>query len=208
MALRRSLLQFLTFSSAIPLATNKPALILVPDAFHRASVYDEVKAQLGAAGYGHISAVDLPSGDNGIADVERTADNNIVIGLLETRLKNGEDVILVGSSYGATAIMEAVEDFEDRSAIFVPENTRGEGQILGLIMLSGYIPTVAEVNHDPSRPYIRGIGAPFFNYHLSATDTPTTVTWALDLVTYTPQITFYNLLDAPEADYWTSPQKA
>jgi hypothetical protein len=73
-----------------------------------------------------------------------------------------------------------------------------------VVWLSGYIPTIAEVNHNPPRPDIRGIGAPFFNYHLVANGTPTTVTWDLDLVNYPPQITFYDLLDTSAADYWTS----
>lgn len=30
------------------------------------------------------------------------------------------------------------------------------------------------------------------------------MTWDLDLVTYPPQLTFYNLLNASAADYWTS----
>lgn len=30
------------------------------------------------------------------------------------------------------------------------------------------------------------------------------MTWDLDLVTYPPQLTFYNLLNEPSADYWAS----
>lgn len=93
----------LSFTVACSLAaTAKPALILVPGAFHQPSVYDEVKAQFSGAGYERVDAVDLPSVDNDIADVERTADTSIVTELLETRLSNDEDVILVGNSYGAT----------------------------------------------------------------------------------------------------------
>ena len=119
--------------------TAKPALILVPGAFHRASVYDEVKAQLDGVGYEHIDAVDLPSVGDDVADAERTADTNIVIELLETRLNNGEDVVLVGNSYGATVIMEAVKEFEDRSAVSEKKATEGEGSILGLIMVITYL---------------------------------------------------------------------
>ncbi|KAL1650178.1 hypothetical protein SLS61_006101 [Didymella pomorum] len=136
-------------------------------------------APLSGVSYEHVDAVDPPSVGVDVADVERTADTNVVVNMLETRLSNGEDVILVGNSYGAIVIMEAVK-------------------------LSGYIPTIAEVNHNPPRPDIRCIGAPFFKYHLAANGTPTTVTWNLDLVNYPPQLTFYNLLDASAADYWTS----
>ncbi|KAJ4384474.1 hypothetical protein N0V86_000073 [Didymella sp. IMI 355093] len=167
-------------------------------------VYNEVKAQLADVGYEHIDAVDLPSVDDDVADVERKADTNVVTGLLENRLNDGQDVVLVGNSYGATVIMEAVKELEDRSAVSVPSTAEGEGRVLGLVMLSGYIPTIAEVNHDPPRPDIRGIGAPFFNYHLATNGTPTTVTWDLDLANYPPQIAFYNLLDTSDADYWAS----
>jgi hypothetical protein len=51
--------------------------------------------------------------------------------LLDLRLKAGENVP-VGTSYGATVIMEVVEDFEDRSIISAPEETEGEGRTLGL----------------------------------------------------------------------------
>ncbi|KAF3049974.1 hypothetical protein E8E11_006219 [Didymella keratinophila] len=207
MASMRSLIQVLALCSTIAsslAATAKLTLILVPGAFHIASVYDEIITQLGSVGYEHVDTVDLPSVGDNVADVERTADTNIVIDLLETRLNNGEDVILVGNSYGATVIMEAVKEFEDRSAVSAHETIEGEGRILGLMKLSGYIPTIAEVNYNPPHPDIRGIGAPFLDYHLATNGTPTTVTWDLDLVNYPPQLTFYNLLDTSAADYWTS----
>ncbi|KAJ8112105.1 hypothetical protein OPT61_g5452 [Boeremia exigua] len=206
MAVIKSLLLLLSVSLLRPSSAAsvvKPAIILVPGAFHRASVYDEVKRQLSNTGFNHIDAIDLPSVGYHVADVERTADVDIVRELLEVRLSDGEDVILVGNSYGATVIMEAVKDFEGRSSVLAPANT-GEGQILGLVMLSGYIPTIAEVYADPPLPDIRTIGAPFFNYHLDLNDIPTTVTWDLDLVNYPPQLTFYNLLNATAADFWTS----
>lgn len=132
---------FLISGSAV--ATDKPALILVPGAFHRASVYDEVKSQLGNIGYEHIYAVDLPSVGYDVADVKRTADVDVVTELLETRLEAGKDVVLVGNSYGATVIVEAVKDFEDRSVNSAPENTKGEGWILGLIMVRTYLYTLS-----------------------------------------------------------------
>lgn len=134
----QSLVHLLAFSSIVTslvVATDRPALILVPGAFHRASVFDEVKSQLGKVGYEHIDATDLPSVGYDVADVERTADTAVVTELLETRLKDGEDIILVGNSYGATVIMEAVKGFEDRSAVSASEKTEGEGRILGLIMV-------------------------------------------------------------------------
>ncbi|KAJ4351005.1 hypothetical protein N0V95_004239 [Ascochyta clinopodiicola] len=71
-------------------------------------------------------------------------------------------------------------------------------------MLSGYIPTIAEVNRSPSRPDIRIIGAPFFRYHDALNSTPTLVSWDKDLAMYPPSLTFYNVLDASAAAYWVS----
>lgn len=114
--------------------TNTPALILVPGAFHKASVYGEVASKLSNLGYGHIDMVDLPSVGYDVTDIERTADVDAVIKLLEASLNVGEDIILVGNSYGATVIMEAVRDFEQYSSAITPNTTTG-GHILGLIMV-------------------------------------------------------------------------
>lgn len=71
--------------------------------------------------------------------------------------------------------------------------------------LSGYIPTIAEVTHNPPRPDIRQIGAPFFAYHPPDDNNhPTLVTWDRDLAAYPPALTFYNLLNASAAEYWSS----
>lgn len=210
-------LSFFATSSAA--AIDKPALILVPGAFHRASVYHEVRDQLSDVGYDHIDTVDLPSNGYDVVDIERTVDINAVKMLLEARLKVNEDVVLIGNSYGATVIMEAVKDFEDRSIFATSEIEIGHGRILGLIMvsyayltcvhsnrlqLSGYIPTIAEVNQSPPRPDIRIVGAPFFNYQGPPNSAPETVTWDSDLAAYPPSLTFYNLLNASSAEYWTS----
>jgi len=120
--------------SSFAQGTNMPALILVPGAFHKASVYGELASKLRNVGYGHIDMVDLPSVGYDVTDIERTADVDAVIELLEASLNVGEDVILVGNSYGATVIMEAVKDFEHYSSAIRP-NTTTSGQILGLIMV-------------------------------------------------------------------------
>ena len=129
----------LLFCSVI--AASKPALILVPGAFHRASVYDAVKSQLGEAGYDRIDAVNLPSLGYEAGDIERTADVQAVTNLLSKRLETGSDVILVGNSYGATVIMEAVKHFEAYSAISPHPRSATSGRILGLIMVFSRLPS-------------------------------------------------------------------
>lgn len=183
------LLVLTLLSTSLSFATViKPALILVPGAFHRASVYDEVQQQLSSAGYLHIDSIDLPSVGYSAGGVERTADVRAVTAVLEHRLENGEDVVLVGNSYGATVIGEAVKECEAYSSgVSTGPMQAGKGRILGLIMvplsnlsldpplgpantakphqLAGYIPTISEVQRTPPRPDIRSIGAPFFAYH-------------------------------------------
>lgn len=99
---------FLTGSVAVPTqltATNKPTLILIPAAFTKASVYDDVKGRLSKLGYDVVS-VDLPSLGN--SHVDRTPDIKVVQKALGPRLGQGKDVILVGNSYGATVICDAL----------------------------------------------------------------------------------------------------
>lgn len=145
------ILLLLIFCSAID--ASKPALILIPGAFHRASVYEIVKSQLSDAGYDQIDAVDLPSLGYEAKNVERTADVEIVTDLISKRLRTGSDVILVGNSYGATVAMEAVKHFEAYSAIissYPRSNT--SGHILGLIMVFPPSPPlpVSPLSNSPS----------------------------------------------------------
>lgn len=132
------ILLLLVFCSVLD--ANKPAVILIPGAFHRASVYDVVKHQLGDAGYDQIDAVDLPSLGHEAKNVERTADVEVVTTLLSKRLKTGADVILVGNSYGATVATEAVKHFEAYSSTFPYPKPSPSGHILGLIMVQYFPP--------------------------------------------------------------------
>jgi pimeloyl-ACP methyl ester carboxylesterase len=138
----------LVFCSVIN--ASKPALVLIPGAFHRASVYDVVKSQLGDVGYDQIDAVDLPSLGYEAGDVERAADVEVVTTLLSKRLKNGSDVILVGNSYGATVAMEAVKYFEAYSAISPHPRSSTSGRILGLIMVVPPLPPFSPLSNSSS----------------------------------------------------------
>lgn len=115
--------------------SEKPALILVPGAFHRTGVYGEVKSRLSDVGYDHVDMVELPSLGYDVVEAERASDADVVTGLLKGRLKDDQDdAIQVGNSCGATVIMEAVKDFENRSPNSAP-TIKGQGRILGLIMV-------------------------------------------------------------------------
>lgn len=111
--------------------TQKPAVILVPAAFSKATVYDQVKGILSDQGY-WVVPVDLPSVGKLAAEVDRTCDIEIVQKAIRQQIQRGKDIILVGNSYGGTVICDAVGDFEAKSSI----KYTGHGKILGLIFVS------------------------------------------------------------------------
>lgn len=110
---------------------QKPAVILVPAAFSKAAVYDQVGRILSHHGY-DVIAVDLPSVGRDAVKVDRRPDIKVVQKALKEKLNQGKDVILVGNSYGGTVICDAVEDFEAKSSI----KFNDKGKILGLIFVS------------------------------------------------------------------------
>jgi pimeloyl-ACP methyl ester carboxylesterase len=126
---------------------RKPSIILIPAAFSKASVYDLVQTQLSTAGYETI-AIDLPSVGKRAAHVDRTPDIKVVQAALAERLLKGKNVILVGNSYGATVICDAVKDFEDNSSL---RYHGPHGKILGLIFVSPNAPQI-HATLFPSQP--------------------------------------------------------
>jgi pimeloyl-ACP methyl ester carboxylesterase len=114
--------------------TQKPSILLIPAAFSPASVYDLVAAQLSAAGYDDVLAIDLPSVGARAAHVDRTPDIKVVQTALAKRLLKGRNVVLVGNSYGATVICDALRDFEDKSSL--DKRSGPSGKILGVIFVS------------------------------------------------------------------------
>ncbi|KAF1843939.1 alpha/beta-hydrolase [Cucurbitaria berberidis CBS 394.84] len=177
-------------------STDKPAVILVPGAFHRASVYDQVKTSLKKSGYRHVDAIDLPSVGPLASYVDRTPDIALVRTTLVARLLQGKDVVLVGNSYGATVIGEAVRGLQ--SMCVTTANTP-RGKILGLIMLSGFIPYIRDVSHPLSRTDIRTFAPPWFRFEGTSR-----VYWDAEPLSSPPSLTFYNLLAPAQAAYWSS----
>jgi dienelactone hydrolase len=111
--------------------TQKPAVILVPAAFSKATVYDQVKGILSDQGY-CVIPVNLPSVGKLAAKVDRTRDIKVVQEALRQQIQKGKDVILVGNSYGGTVICDVVGEFESKSSV----KFTGRGKILGLIFVS------------------------------------------------------------------------
>jgi pimeloyl-ACP methyl ester carboxylesterase len=132
-------LSFIAGSGAAPEAAKpKTAVILVHGAFGNAAVWDQVKSCLCNNGY-DVEAVDLPSVGKGAEKVDRTPDIKVVQKAIGKRVHNGrgQNVILVGNSYGATVIGDAVKDFESLSS--VNAHAPAQGRVLGLIMVSNFL---------------------------------------------------------------------
>lgn len=111
--------------------TRKPAIILVPAAFSKATVYDQVKAMLCDIGY-LVVAVDLPSIGQSTEHVDRTSDVQVVQKALGQQIYQGQRVILVGNSYGCTVICDALKDFEYESTV----SDAADGKIMGVVFVS------------------------------------------------------------------------
>jgi hypothetical protein len=75
---------------------QKPAIILVPAAFSKATVYDQVKGKLSSSGY-HVVVVDLCSVSRGAEHVDRTPDIRVIQWALGRQINQGKKAILVGN---------------------------------------------------------------------------------------------------------------
>ncbi|KAF2827410.1 alpha/beta-hydrolase [Ophiobolus disseminans] len=189
------LLAFLTACGAVPtLDTKKPTIILIPAAFSKAAVYDEVKGRLSNIGY-DVVAINLPSVGHGAGRVDRTPDIKWVQRAIGMRLRQGKNVVLVGNSYGATVICDAVKDFEARSMLksYGPAN----GKISGLIFFSGFLPYINELSG--ARPDIRQISPPWFRFEATSR-----VFWDGDLAKAPPSVTLFNLLSKQQSNVWAA----
>jgi pimeloyl-ACP methyl ester carboxylesterase len=87
-----------------------------------------------------VITLDLPSVRKAAAYIDRNSDITAVVSAIQRRLERGRGIILVGNSYGATVISEAVKDFEKISITAPrrdgrPANTP-HGKIRGLIMVN------------------------------------------------------------------------
>ncbi|KAF2788014.1 alpha/beta-hydrolase, partial [Melanomma pulvis-pyrius CBS 109.77] len=184
-----------------------PAIVLVPGAFHQASVYDKVIRILHRDHYDDTTAISLPSvGSLAGREPDIEATRHVVI----KKLSAGKDVLLVGNSYGGTVIGEAVKGLKESEvepyarsgtpglSSRTPSRSHARGRILGLVFISGYIPYITDVTHPETKPNILTVSPSFFRF---APDGK--VYWDNDLVNFPPQKTFYNALDPRGQEVWT-----
>ncbi|KAF2444237.1 alpha/beta-hydrolase [Karstenula rhodostoma CBS 690.94] len=190
---------FLNVVLAADARSSDPAVIMVPGAFHSPEVFEKVKRRLAQANYKFLDTVALPSVGHVVG---RQPDIDAVKSVLYKHLNLGRDVVLVGNSYGCTVIGEAVKGaprYSASSSSAVVAGPEARGRIISLVYLSGYIPTIQEVEHPETKQDIHHVSPALFNYHDNSGEV--TADGDEDLP---PQKAFYNFLPAKEADYWTS----
>ncbi|KAF2175495.1 alpha/beta-hydrolase, partial [Zopfia rhizophila CBS 207.26] len=184
-----------------------PTIVLVPGAFHQPTIYDKVSENLRQAGYRRINAIPLPSVGNVLTS--RQPDIDAVRSVVGKELRLGNDVVLVGHSYGGTVIGEVASGLQQNSNHRLnlpaapqahPRDPDHVGQVLGLVYLAGYIPLISEVEHRETRPDIRNIAPSWFRFD----DKAGKVYWDGDLKNFPPEQTFYNDLPAEQAKFWAS----
>ncbi|KAF2174877.1 alpha/beta-hydrolase, partial [Zopfia rhizophila CBS 207.26] len=185
----------------------RPTIVLVPGAFHPSTIYDKVSENLRQTGYQRINAISLPSVGNVLAS--RQPDIDAVRNVVGKELGLGNDVVLVGHSYGGTVIGEAVNGVKQNSnkrsssppaSQARPRDSDRVGRVLGLVYLAGYIPLISEVEHPETKPDIRNVAPLWFRFD----DKAEKVYWDSDMKNFPPEQTFYNDLPAEQARFWAS----
>lgn len=86
----------------------KPAIIIVPGAFHRPIHYQRLVEHLSKAGFDAL-AVEMPSVNSSPPRPDWTADANAVREAIVKFLDKGQDVITVAHSFGGVAMSEGVQ---------------------------------------------------------------------------------------------------
>ncbi|KAI9649653.1 hypothetical protein NHQ30_002234 [Ciborinia camelliae] len=122
-------------SSSSTSMSNKPTLVLIPGAWHRAEIWEKVTLLLKEQQYKCIP-VELPSTTGnpatGLGD-DIMAVRNIIL----SETKQGRDVILVVHSYGGAVGQSAVKGLTRRKPDDLQStNNQPTGHVLGLVMMA------------------------------------------------------------------------
>ncbi len=118
----------------LPIMSPKPALVLIPGAWHTGECYDLIIPPLKSAGY-HVTALTLPS--VGAEPPLESFDEDVALihGTVERLADAGKDGIVVMHSYGGLPGSEAMEGLsrEDRKQKGL------DGGVVGLVYLCAWM---------------------------------------------------------------------
>ncbi|KAF2738335.1 alpha/beta-hydrolase [Polyplosphaeria fusca] len=166
----------------------QPSIILVPGAFHEPITFSKLQIELKNQSLANVEVVGLPS----VGHLKTRADDIAAVRTaMDKHLSSGNDVLLVGHSYGATVIGEAVFDKQ-----WATSPTPNSGRILGLVFLAGYIPLITDVTHPETKPDVRSVAPAFFRFALPKV-------FSDGDPANPPEKVFYNDLPDTEAKWWT-----
>lgn len=117
-------------------STPKPTFVLVPGAWHNASVWDKVSAQLTERGYKCV-AITLPS-TTGDAAATFLDDVTAARTAIEAETASGNDVIVVVHSYGGLVGVSAVRGFtrKPHSGPASRNATEPHGNVIGVALMA------------------------------------------------------------------------
>ncbi|KAL2833054.1 hypothetical protein BDW59DRAFT_95272 [Aspergillus cavernicola] len=116
------------------MTTEKPTILLIPGAWHKASTYDPVANILREKGY-HAETITLPSAGGPPSTTAYDDANHIQKAYLNDLVAQGKEVILVMHSYAGIPGTESVKGFARKDLAASGKR----GGVVGLIYQSAFI---------------------------------------------------------------------
>lgn len=117
----------------------KPTFVLVPGAWHRPAIFDQIRAYLSDRGYPSV-AVETPSVGSDPPATTMDVDTDAVEAAVRSVLDAGGDVILVMHSYGGAPGSEASGRIAEEVLGGGGRPAEGKGRIRRLVYVSALVP--------------------------------------------------------------------
>ena len=114
--------------------SQKPTLVFVPGAWHRAETWDKVISELKPQGYNCV-AVALPS-TKGDAAIGFREDLDAVRDAIRGETSQGRNVVVVAHSYGSLPGVSAAKGFTTKSHDGSPASEEAIGHVIGFALMA------------------------------------------------------------------------
>ena len=117
---------------------NRPTIVLIHGGYQTSEAYSLLAPLLSKAKY-RVLTPDLPSTTRSTTVPDFSADVEVVRGVLEDEVENGNSVVVVMHSYGAVVGCEAVKNVMVK-AMWIESMTNGvvKGGLMKLMFIAGY----------------------------------------------------------------------